>query len=130
VDLEENSRACGLNEETLSNALKLPIKAYTKIREEGTTLEDGVPAAVYLNVRSLRLNLGSNVHCVSHLELQLLRMGSVTFYPSREQANYMAILWEAGFMVSQNSRDTESRVLKAVDELARKFCAQWQNDNP
>ena len=125
-DLDAGGRRCGLNSNALLNALKLPIRAYTKIH----AITEGAEVPFFvLRVQTVAQKLRNETLCVSALVLQLNQIALVDV-PGQKPMLLTAMLWEGQRMISGALSDSPIRTMRTVELLALEFAAQWQTDNP
>lgn len=123
VFLGEDAKKCGVREDTLTASAKLPINAYTKMRETGL---GGVPYIV-LKVHTIR----TEALCAHYIEIRVVQFVKVKL-PQDVEAMHEISLWQQSAMSTGNANADRSQaaVNGMMEQMARMLATDWQVDNP
>ena len=118
--LDADSNQCGLYAvEPLLTAARLPIRAYTKIREG----KGGV--VIFLNVLSARQTL----QCVHSISFTVTAYHSIQLPHNKVAHLQEVVLWRGGKLISGSIGDGK-RVTDSLEIIAKRFAADWLLANP
>ena len=123
--LDADSKQCGLEEAALLNAMKLPIRAYTKIREPAK------PGLGYplINLHIVTL-ITSGRSCVHAVRMEVAEWTLVQLGAEKQPGPRSVQMWSRLLALTGPQNGSANQVLTAVEDLARQFATAWQNDNP
>ena len=123
----EAEAQCGSTKEALVAAVKLPLNAYTKIRE--APYEGYVPAGsplVYVKF----VSFWSPSYCTGHLELRVY-LNLMLKLPHQSAARaHEVILWSLEATTGAPPDQSGAQISSMVEQLAKRLAADWQRDNP
>jgi hypothetical protein len=130
VGVSDTSKECGVEQRGVEQALKLPIRAYTKIKEETS---QAVPIDIQVVVESMKVKIahsGFSPGCVHYVRVEVDWFGSVRLNdPSIPDGMHIVKLWFSEAMLSGPSDESSRAVVSTVEEKARDLASQWQKDN-
>ena len=120
-ELTESNKACGIDEDAVTNAIKYPVSSsYPRI-------EPSAPVVFYVRVTSIFDRADSG--CFSNVDVQVYAVQSVTLEFSGANRFLRVMLWQKNVVLS-NSRVRHPRfVTETVDESVKKFITDWNLDN-
>jgi hypothetical protein len=119
----ENEKRCGLREGEVLNAVKLPLRAYTKVTE--AALGSSAPT-IYLRLTTVRA-----VGLCSHaIDLSLHQSTEVSLPQNPGRMTHKIVLWHQSVLLISNETAAPERVVRAVEDLGRMLAVAWQNGNP
>ena len=123
INVGMDSTKCGYNEQEVRNALLLPIRAYTKIREdEGSA---GVP---HLLLSMLTVN-DAGV-CIHAIVLELFTFAFVKLEFAQSPSAHMVQLWRRLKMSVTPVSESGPTVKRKIEDLGKDFASAWQKANP
>lgn len=116
--LDEDARQCGITEDLLDAAVRLPFaSANLRINDSALT------PYVYVNVNVLRLSSGL---CVANVAMDLKR--SMWAAPGASRS-LIASVWSKGAMLSGGASNFGRRVSDATETFAKQLVGAWLKDN-
>jgi hypothetical protein len=124
---ESSKQACGLSEDALTPALKLPIGAYTRIKAQNKP-ED---VLITVSVESIPVTTGPrSIGCAHTVRLEAIWIGIARLENTTvADGIHEVMLWRDSFIALSPTNESPRHVREMVEEMARKFASAWQEAN-
>ena len=127
VEIDQTSKDCSLEQETLRNAIVLPINAYTKLQiAPFSPAAMGQGPTISCVVTALKNNRGC--FFVYALEVQLLM--EVTISDDVGARAQTVMLWRSGGLAISGLTDGGRYLTGIAEEEAKRLAIAWQGANP